>query len=112
MFCCFRAKEPKSSSDTPSKEQSTTHAASSVEKKPKNSEDVEQRIKQEEEEDCVASPSTHLELNRRLEISLSDLTFSELIGKGAFKSVYRGRWCGTMVAIMCLRKGGMLVEAR
>eukprot|EP00775_Hariotina_reticulata_P013512 gene13512-13637_t len=35
-----------------------------------------------------------------------------MIGKGSFKTVYRGRWRNTSVAIVRMRKGGMVTEAR
>lgn len=51
-------------------------------------------------------------LQQKLRVDYKDLTFHELIGKGSFKTVYRGRWNNTNVAIICMRKGGMVTEAR
>jgi len=45
-------------------------------------------------------------------VDFEDLTFHELIGKGSCKTVYRGRWNSTMVAIVCMRRGGAVKEAR
>lgn len=41
-----------------------------------------------------------------------ELYFHEMIGKGSFKTVYRGRWNNTNVAIVSMRRGGMVTEAR
>mmetsp|Transcript_15140 Transcript_15140/g.32841 ORF Transcript_15140/g.32841 Transcript_15140/m.32841 type:complete len:833 (-) Transcript_15140:517-3015(-) len=51
-------------------------------------------------------------LQAKLHVDFRDLTFHELIGKGSFKTVYRGRWNNTNVAIVSMRKGGMVTEAR
>lgn len=45
-------------------------------------------------------------------VPYTDLVFNELISKGAFKAVYRGKWNSTQVAIVCMRKGGLITEAR
>ncbi len=51
-------------------------------------------------------------MQSKLHIDYGDLTFHELIGKGALKAVYRGRWNDTNVAIIGMRKGGMVTGAR
>ena len=51
-------------------------------------------------------------LSSKLKVDYKELTFHQLIGKGSFKAVYRGRWNNTSVAIICMRKGGMVTEAR
>lgn len=51
-------------------------------------------------------------LSARLRVDFKDITFNELIGKGSFKTVYRGRWSNTAVAVVCMRRGGMVTEAR
>lgn len=67
--------------------------------------------------DCTAtsesrtSPAAYM-LDSKLRIAFQDLYFHELIGKGSFKTVYRGRWNSTNVAIVCMRRGGMVTEAR
>ena len=48
----------------------------------------------------------------RLRIDYAELTFHQLIGKGMFKAVYRGRWNNTSVAIVSMRRGGAVTEAR
>lgn len=42
----------------------------------------------------------------------ADTVVTELIGRGSFKTVYRGRWANTAVAIVGMRKGGLVNEAR
>lgn len=51
-------------------------------------------------------------LDTKLRVDFQDLTFHKLIGKGSFKSVWRGRWGNTTVAIVSMHKGGMVTEAR
>lgn len=48
----------------------------------------------------------------KLRIPFKDLSFHELIGKGTFKAVYRGRWHSTHVAIVSMLRGGIVKEAR
>lgn len=45
-------------------------------------------------------------------IAFDELVFHQMIGQGSFKSVFRGRWRNTNVAIVRMRKGGLLTEAR
>mmetsp|Transcript_33482 Transcript_33482/g.99671 ORF Transcript_33482/g.99671 Transcript_33482/m.99671 type:complete len:383 (-) Transcript_33482:2062-3210(-) len=59
----------------------------------------------------LRSPA-HPRPNTERLIRYQDLQFNELISKGAFKTVYRGKWNGTRVAIVCMRKGGLVAEAR
>lgn len=47
-----------------------------------------------------------------LQVPFEDITFHQLIGKGSFKQVYRGRWKSVNVAIVGMRRGGLVVEAR
>lgn len=47
-----------------------------------------------------------------VDVPFSDLTFHEMIGKGSFKAVFRGRWNNTAVAIVRMTQGGLLTEAR
>lgn len=61
---------------------------------------------------AAASSSEDAVLQAKLRVDFADLTFNEMIGKGSFKTVYRGRWNNTAVAIVCMRKGGMVTEAR
>lgn len=35
----------------------------------------------------------------------------QVIGKGTFKTVYRGRWTNTSVAVVSMRNGGLVTEA-
>lgn len=51
-------------------------------------------------------------LDDRYYIPFSELVFHQMIGQGSFKSVFRGRWRNTNVAIVRMRKGGLLTEAR
>ena len=51
-------------------------------------------------------------LQSKFQVPHRELTFHQLIGKGTYKAVYRGRWNNTSVAIVCMRKGGMVPEAR
>ncbi len=51
-------------------------------------------------------------LKSRLQVNFEDLVFHETIGKGSFKTVFRGRMGNTAVAISRFRKGGMATEAR
>ncbi|KXZ48810.1 hypothetical protein GPECTOR_25g394 [Gonium pectorale] len=48
----------------------------------------------------------------KLKVPFSELTFHALIGKGSFKQVYRGKWNNTIVAIVAMRRGGLVTEAR
>ena len=52
------------------------------------------------------------QLSSRLEIDFNELTFYETVGQGSCKTVYRGRWGNTNVAIVRMHKGGMIMEAR
>lgn len=61
--------------------------------------------------DAFASSDAYL-LESKLRIAFQDLYFHEMIGKGSFKTVYRGRWNNTNVAIVSMRRGGMVTEAR
>ena len=36
----------------------------------------------------------------------------QVIGKGSFKTVYRGAWNNTHVAVVAMRRGGLVAEAR
>ncbi len=36
----------------------------------------------------------------------------QVIGKGSFKTVYRGAWHNTAVAVVAMRRGGLVAEAR
>ncbi|KAG2447119.1 hypothetical protein HYH02_007865 [Chlamydomonas schloesseri] len=59
------------------------------------------------------TPSTDANaLQSKLKVPFSELTFHALIGKGSFKQVYRGKWNNTNVAIVAMRKGGLVTEAR
>lgn len=51
-------------------------------------------------------------LKTRLRVPFHDLVFHEPIGSGSFKTVFRGRWGNTAVAIVRMRKGGLVTEAR
>ncbi len=51
-------------------------------------------------------------LAEKLRVDFSDIAIGELLGTGSFKSVFRGRWGNTNVAIMCMHGGGMVAEAR
>jgi hypothetical protein len=53
-----------------------------------------------------------VELQSKLRIDFADLTVGNLIGKGSFKAVYRGRWNNVNVAVICMRTGGMVTESR
>ena len=52
----------------------------------------------------TASSPSATKLQARLRVDFTDLMFYELIGKGSFKAVYRGKWADTHVAIVCMRK--------
>ncbi|KAG2489359.1 hypothetical protein HYH03_012189 [Edaphochlamys debaryana] len=58
------------------------------------------------------SPGGQPKLLDRLQVPFSELTFHALIGRGTFKQVYRGTWNNTQVAIVAMRRGGMVTEAR
>lgn len=58
------------------------------------------------------SASASAALNSRLQVPFCELTFHQLIGKGSFKQVYRGKWNNTNVAIIMMRRGGLVTEAR
>jgi hypothetical protein len=45
-------------------------------------------------------------------IPFDELVFHETIGRGSFKTVYRGRWGNAKVAIVRMSQGGMVTEAR
>ncbi|GIL73891.1 hypothetical protein Vretifemale_3998 [Volvox reticuliferus] len=60
----------------------------------------------------VLTPSESTELQSKLKVPFTDLTFHALIGKGSFKQVYRGKWNNTNVAIVAMRRGGLVTEAR
>ncbi|KAG2453066.1 hypothetical protein HYH02_002399 [Chlamydomonas schloesseri] len=52
------------------------------------------------------------ELDPRIRISFHEITFYKVIGKGSFKTVYRGAWNNTHVAVVAMRRGGLVAEAR
>ncbi|GMH37065.1 hypothetical protein BSKO_04938 [Bryopsis sp. KO-2023] len=52
------------------------------------------------------------QLASKNKVEFETLEFIEKIGKGSFKTVFRGRWGSNSVAIVRMRKGGVLVEAR
>ncbi|GIL49207.1 hypothetical protein Vafri_5351 [Volvox africanus] len=60
----------------------------------------------------VLTPSESTALQSKLKVPYTDLTFHALIGKGSFKQVYRGKWNNTNVAIVAMRRGGLVTEAR
>lgn len=62
--------------------------------------------------ESTSSSTSNARLQSKLRVDYKELTFHQLIGKGSFKAVYRGRWNNTSVAILCMRKGGMVTEAR
>ena len=45
-------------------------------------------------------------------VPFEELVFHEMIGRGSFKTVFRGRWGNVKVAIVRMSKGGMVTEAR
>ena len=51
-------------------------------------------------------------LQPRLRVDFTDLQFYSVLGKGSYKTVYKGRWRQTTVAIVCMRRGGPVREAR
>lgn len=71
-------------------------------------ETVESIISQE----AQAADVSDNQLSSKLKIAFEDVVFHQSIGKGSFKSVYRGRWGNTNVAIVRMRQGGMVTEAR
>eukprot|EP00210_Caulerpa_lentillifera_P000088 g84.t1 len=51
-------------------------------------------------------------LNRQFRLEFDSLNFFEFVGSGSFKTVYKGSWSGTDVAIVRMKIGGILQEAR
>lgn len=56
--------------------------------------------------------SSQRSLRPRYRVAFEELTFHETIGKGSYKTVYRGRWANAAVAIVRMRRGGSVTEAR
>ncbi|GIL69857.1 hypothetical protein Vretimale_10106 [Volvox reticuliferus] len=52
------------------------------------------------------------ELDPRIRIPFREITLHKVIGKGTFKTVYRGSWNNTHVAVVAMRRGGLVAEAR
>lgn len=55
---------------------------------------------------------TQQQLQQRYYVPFEELIFHQVIGRGSFKCVFRGRWRNTNVAIVRMRKGGVAKEAR
>ncbi|KAG2484865.1 hypothetical protein HYH03_016351 [Edaphochlamys debaryana] len=61
------------------------------------------------------SGSTRVEgedLDPRIRIPFAEISLFKVIGKGTFKTVYRGSWNNTHVAVVSMRRGGLVAEAR
>ncbi|KAJ9524658.1 hypothetical protein QJQ45_024263 [Haematococcus lacustris] len=56
--------------------------------------------------------STFDQLDERQHISFSDLQLHELLAQGRHREVYRGYWFNTEVAVICMKGGGKIREAR
>ncbi|KAI8474302.1 MAG: tyrosine kinase-domain-containing protein [Monoraphidium minutum] len=56
--------------------------------------------------------SSQRSLKPKYKVAFEELVFHETIGKGSYKTVYRGRWANTNVAIVRMRRGGSVTEAR
>ncbi|KXZ54011.1 hypothetical protein GPECTOR_5g122 [Gonium pectorale] len=52
------------------------------------------------------------ELDPKIRIPFREITLHKVIGKGTFKTVYRGSWNSTAVAVVAMRRGGLVAEAR
>ncbi|GFR47760.1 hypothetical protein Agub_g9525 [Astrephomene gubernaculifera] len=52
------------------------------------------------------------ELDPKIRIPFKEITLHKVIGKGSFKTVYRGSWNNTHVAVVAMRRGGLVAEAR
>jgi hypothetical protein len=66
----------------------------------------------EPEKEPLRSRGLRGALSLKLQVDFSELEFFEQIGKGSFKTVFRGRWGSTKVAIVRMRKGGVVTDAR
>eukprot|EP00878_Enallax_costatus_P033317 GHUV01036732.1.p1 GENE.GHUV01036732.1~~GHUV01036732.1.p1 ORF type:complete len:392 (+),score=83.38 GHUV01036732.1:634-1809(+) len=71
---------------------------------------LQQQLHQAQQLQAAQSVGRHID--SQFHIPFGELVFHRVIGHGSFKTVYRGRWRNTNVAIMRMREGGLLTEAR
>ncbi|GLI61355.1 hypothetical protein VaNZ11_003718 [Volvox africanus] len=109
---CFGRVHVKTEENVHSRDESSVHAKAQLQQ-----DELDCVVSQEASVDegtnlSVLTPSELTALQSKLKVPYTDLTFHALIGKGSFKQVYRGKWNNTNVAIVAMRRGGLVTEAR